>query len=177
MEATGTYRWLYKLLSPHGTVLLAHPLRLYAMVQRRTKTDRLGAQLLANLLRVDQIPLAYIPSDEFQMLRDLTRYRTTLSRQLAQTKLHLRLLLARQNMNAPYTVPFGPRALYWFSRHAPNNIMCWIHHGGETRSRGMWDTNHTAALCVGVAHRWLIAFVIWYSDQSKGWPVKDALDP
>ncbi|MBN1394840.1 MAG: hypothetical protein JW959_07445, partial [Pirellulales bacterium] len=25
IEATGTYRWLYDLLRPHGTALLAHP--------------------------------------------------------------------------------------------------------------------------------------------------------
>ena len=41
-----------------GTVLLAHPLRLRAMVQRRSKTDKLDSQLLANLLRINQIPLA-----------------------------------------------------------------------------------------------------------------------
>lgn len=63
IEATGTYRWLYDLLRPHGTVLLAHPHRLHAMIQRRTKTDKLDAQLLANLLRIDQIPLAYIPPE------------------------------------------------------------------------------------------------------------------
>ena len=61
VEATGTYRWLYDLLMPLGTVLLAHPLRLRAMVQRRSKTDKLDSQLLANLLRINQIPLAYIP--------------------------------------------------------------------------------------------------------------------
>ena len=61
IEATGTYRWLYALLAPLGTVLLAHPLRLRAMVQRRSKTDKLDSQLLANLLRINQIPLAYIP--------------------------------------------------------------------------------------------------------------------
>jgi len=116
VEATGTYRWLYKLLSPLGTVLLAHPLRLYAMVARRSKTDRLDAQLLANLLRLNQIPLAYIPSEEYQLLRDLTRYRTTLSRQVAQANLHLRQILARENINPPYKYPFGPRGLYWFSR-------------------------------------------------------------
>lgn len=63
VEATSTYRWLWRLLSPMGTVLLAHPLRLHAMQVRRTKTDRLDAQLLANLLRLNQIPLAYIPSE------------------------------------------------------------------------------------------------------------------
>jgi hypothetical protein len=37
IEATGTYRWLYDLLRPFGSILLAHPLRLRAMIQRRSK--------------------------------------------------------------------------------------------------------------------------------------------
>jgi transposase len=53
VEASGTYRWLYDLLCPHGTILLAHPLRLRAMIQRRSKTDKLDSQLLANLLRIN----------------------------------------------------------------------------------------------------------------------------
>ena len=80
IEATGTYRWLYNLLRPYGTILLAHPLRLRAMIQRRTKTDKLDAQLLANLLRINQIPLAYIPPEPYQQLRDLTRGRARLGR-------------------------------------------------------------------------------------------------
>ncbi len=75
IEASATYRWLYDLLAPYGTILLAHPLRLRAMVQRRSKTDKLDAQLLANLLRINQIPLAYIPPEPYQQLRDLTRRR------------------------------------------------------------------------------------------------------
>src|SRR4051794_19313875 len=66
IEATSTYRWLYLLLAPIGTVLLAHPFRLRAMVQRRSKTDRLDAMLLAQLLRIDQIPLAYVPAERYQ---------------------------------------------------------------------------------------------------------------
>ena len=116
IEATGTYRWLHRLLCPMGAVLLAHPLRLRAMLVRRSKSDRLDSQLLAQLLRLNQITLAYIPSEKFQMLRYLMRYRTTLGRQLAQVKLQLRQLLARENMGAPYAYPFGPRGLYWFSR-------------------------------------------------------------
>ena len=38
------------------------------MVQPRSKTDRLDARLLAQLLRINQIPLAYVPSEEFQLL-------------------------------------------------------------------------------------------------------------
>lgn len=114
IEATGTYRWLYNLLRPHGTVLLAHPMRLRAMIQRRTKTDKLDAQLLANLLRINQIPLAYIPPEPYQQLRDLTRCRARLGRQLAEVKVQLRALLARLNRESPYRTPFGPRGLDWF---------------------------------------------------------------
>lgn len=116
IEATGTYRWLYNLLRPYGAVLLAHPLRLRAMVQRRTKTDKLDAQLLANLLRINQIPLAYIPPDPYQQLRELTRCRARLARDQAEVKIRLRGLLARQNRQAPYRVPFGIRGLAWFAK-------------------------------------------------------------
>ncbi|QDT97265.1 IS110 family transposase [Gimesia aquarii] len=61
VESTATYRWLYKLLSEEGTILLVHPAKLRLMIQRRAKTDRLDCQLLANLLRINQIPLSYIP--------------------------------------------------------------------------------------------------------------------
>jgi transposase len=116
IEASGTYRWLYDLIRPHGTILLAHPLRLHAMIQRRTKTDKLDAQLLANLLRINQIPLAYIPPEPYQQLRDLTRCRVRLARDQAEAKIGLRALLARRNQHAPYRVPFGPRGLAWFAK-------------------------------------------------------------
>jgi transposase len=114
VEASGTYRWLYDMLRPHGSILLAHPLRLRAMIQRRSKTDKLDAQLLANLLRIHQIPLAYIPPEPYQQLRELTRCRARLGRDQAQAKIKLRALLARQNRQAPFRVPFGVRGLAWF---------------------------------------------------------------
>jgi transposase len=116
IEASGTYRWLYDLLRPYGTILLAHPFRLRAMIQRRSKTDKLDAQLLANLLRIDQIPLAYIPPERYQQVRELTRCRVRLGRGQAEAKIRLRALLARQNRQAPFRVPFGPRGLAWFAQ-------------------------------------------------------------
>jgi transposase len=116
VEASGTYRWLYDLLRPYGTVVLAHPLRLQAMVQRRSKTDKLDAQLLANLLRINQIPLAYIPPEPYQQLRDLTRTRGRLVQEQAAAKIKLRAILARQNRQAPYRKPFGTRGLAWFGK-------------------------------------------------------------
>jgi transposase len=147
VEATGTYRWLYKLLAPMGTILLAHPLRLYAMCHRRSKTDHLDAKLLANLLRLEQIPLAYIPPEEYQLLRDMTRYRATLSRQLAQAKMHLRQLLARENISAPYASPFGPRGLYWFSRQDFGAV------GNQVRDHALERLRWTSQQCQSVDER------------------------
>lgn len=116
IEATSNYRWLFDLLAPHGTVLVAHPLRLRAMVQRRAKTDKLDSQLLANLLRIDQVPLSYVPPEAYLRLRELTRFRARLTRGKVGAKVGLRALLARHNRTAPYRVPFGPRGLAWFAR-------------------------------------------------------------
>src|SRR5581483_3188984 len=90
IEATSSYRWLYDLLSPHGTVLVAHPLRLRAMVQRRSKSDKLDCQLLANLLRIDQIPLSYVPPEAYLRLREITRFRVRLTRGKVEAKVGLR---------------------------------------------------------------------------------------
>jgi transposase len=114
VEASGTYRWLYDLLRPYGVVLLAHPARLRAMILRRSKTDKLDAQLLANLLRINQIPLAYVPPEPYQRLRDLVRCRAKLAQDRAEAKIKLRDMLARQNLISPYKTPFGPRGLAWF---------------------------------------------------------------
>ena len=73
IEASCSYRWLYELLSPLGSVVLAHPYRLRAIVAARAKTDKLDAALLAQLLRADLIPQAYIPPEPFQQLRDVAR--------------------------------------------------------------------------------------------------------
>jgi len=122
IEATASYRWLYDLLATEGTMLLAHPAKLRLMIQRRAKTDRLDCQLLANLLRINQIPLAYVPPPELQQLRELTRQRARLVRFQSQAKIGLRALLARHNVEAPFRVPFGPRGIAWFRRQTFGEI-------------------------------------------------------
>jgi transposase len=113
IEATGSYRWLYELLSPHGEVILAHPKRLAAIWSARAKTDKIDAATLAELLRADMIPPAYIPPREYQELRDLTRERAKLvwGRTRAQSNVHA--MLARDNIEPPFRSLFGPRGVAW----------------------------------------------------------------
>ncbi len=78
IEASGTYRWLHELLRPYGTILLAHPFRLRAMIKRRSKTDKLDAQLLVNrrVCRSGQTtikPISGVPST-VGLMRSLQRF-------------------------------------------------------------------------------------------------------
>jgi len=115
IEASSSYRWLYDLLSPHGEVVLAHPLQLRAIVAGRAKTDKLDAALLAKLLRARLIPESYVPPASYQHLRDLTRGRARLSRQATAAKNEIHSMLTRRNIRSPFVVLFGLRGRRWLA--------------------------------------------------------------
>jgi transposase len=116
IEASASYRWLYELLSPQGKVILAHPLRLRAIVTARAKTDKLDAATLAMLLRLGMIPEAYIPPRAYQELRELTRTRARVSRAATDAKCQLHSILASANMHPPFRNCFGVRGRRWLKQ-------------------------------------------------------------
>ncbi len=116
VEATETYYWLYELLKPLGTVLLANTVKFRALMSRRSKTDKHDAILLAHCLRLDAIPLASIPSPKYKRLRSIMRHRIGLGRSQSKLKIQLKALAARRNVEPPYKSCFGPRGLRWFQQ-------------------------------------------------------------
>jgi transposase len=115
IEASGSYRWLYDLLSPDGEVVIAHPLRLRAIWSGRAKTDKLDAKVLADLLRGDLIPESYVPPEQYQTLRDITRARSRLVCGRTQAGNSVHAILAAANIEPPYKNCLGPRGLKWIS--------------------------------------------------------------
>ena len=89
--------------------------RLRAITAARAKTDRLDARLLAQLLRVNLIPAAYVPPERYQRLRDLTRGRARLSYGATLAKNQMQALLARANVHPPLKTLFGPRGRRWLA--------------------------------------------------------------
>jgi transposase len=80
LEATYGWEWLADLLEGDGRELhLAHPLRTKAIASARVKTDAVDACTLAQLLRADLLPEAYIAPRELRDLRDLLRQRFVLT--------------------------------------------------------------------------------------------------
>jgi transposase len=98
LEATASYDWLYELAEPLAErLLLAHPRKLRVIAESTRKSDRLDAQVLAELLAADLIPTAYRPSPRQRQHRALVRYRQHLRQRTTRAKNKLRRVVANYN--------------------------------------------------------------------------------
>ena len=80
LEATYGWEWLAELLEEADYELhLAHPQRTKAIASARVKTDSVDALTLAQLLRADLLPEAYIAPRELRDVRELLRHRIALT--------------------------------------------------------------------------------------------------
>jgi len=80
-------------------VKLAHTLGLHMITGAKIETDRRGAFKLAKLLRMGEIPEAYIYPKEKRPLRDLLRRRAGLVQQGAECYSSFRVQFMRYNLN------------------------------------------------------------------------------
>src|ERR1700751_4166745 len=73
--------WLLRLLEDYGfEAHLVHPLQCKAIASARLKNDKVDAAILAQLLRADLLPEAWIAPLEVRQLRALLRHRAGLGR-------------------------------------------------------------------------------------------------
>jgi len=111
MEATGNWYAFYELLEG-GTreVVLSHPLKTKAIASARIKTDAIDSKMLAELLRVDLLPTAYMPPRHIRDIREVIRYRASLVvfRTALKNKLHA--LLAKNGIIMTYADILGKAA-------------------------------------------------------------------
>jgi transposase len=108
LEATYGWEWLAELLEEAGYELhLAHPLRTKAIASARVKTDAVDARTLAQLLRADLLPEAYVAPRELRDLRDLLRHRVALTQVRSALKNRVHALLARHGILHGYSDLFG----------------------------------------------------------------------
>src|SRR2546423_2560358 len=80
-EAAFGWGWLVELLEDYGfDPHLVHPLRCKAIASARLKNDKAGAAILAQLLRADLLPEAWIAPPAVRQLRAMLRHRASLVR-------------------------------------------------------------------------------------------------
>src|SRR6266498_2798708 len=90
-EAAFGTTWLVQLLEDYGFAPhLVHALRCKAIASARLKNDKAGAAILAQLLRADLLPEAWIAPPPVRALRALLRHLVALMtlRRLPRTRIH-----------------------------------------------------------------------------------------
>jgi transposase len=94
-EAAFGWSWLADLLEDYGfEAHLVHPLRCKAIASARLKNDKVDAATLAQLLRADLLPEAWIAPAEVRQLRALLRHRISLVRLGTQQRNRIHAVVA-----------------------------------------------------------------------------------
>src|SRR4051794_32216932 len=109
LEGAYGWGWLGELLEDDGReVHLPHPLGTKAIAAARVKTDAVDACTLAQLLRADLLPEAYIAPRELRDLRDLLRQRFVLTHMRTALRNRVHALIARQGVQHGHSKLLGP---------------------------------------------------------------------
>jgi len=108
LEATYGWYWAADLLQACGAkVHLAHPLGVKMFGYQRVKTDARDSTNLAELLRMQRLPEAWLAPPQVRELRELVRYRAKLVALRSGLKAQVHAVLAKEGVRVPMSDLFG----------------------------------------------------------------------
>ena len=111
------YDWLEEILDD---VALAHPLKVRAIAEARIKTDKISADILADLLRSNLLPEAYVPNKETREAKNVLRQRMFFVRVQTMVKNRIYAILDRHPEVLPEAPDvsdlFGASGMEWLKR-------------------------------------------------------------
>src|SRR6478672_12006923 len=108
-EAAFGWGWLVELLEDYGfEAHLVHPLQCKAIASARLKNDKVDAAILAQLLRADLLPEAWIAPAKVRQLRALLRHRISLVRLGTQLRNRIHAVAADHGYDRSASYWTGP---------------------------------------------------------------------
>jgi len=108
-EAAFGWGWLVELLEDYGFAPhLVHPLQCKAIASARLKNDKVDAAILAQLLRADLLPEAWIAPAKVRQLRALLRHRASLVRLGTQLRNRIHAVAADHGYDRSASYWTGP---------------------------------------------------------------------
>lgn len=111
------YDWLEEMLDE---VVLAHPLKTRAIAEAKIKTDKISADILADLLRADLLPRAYVPNKYTRDVKNILRQRMFFVRLQTMVKNRIHTILDRHpevKSGAPdVSDRFGATGMKWLKQ-------------------------------------------------------------
>jgi transposase len=114
VEATTNTWAVADILRPFvAAVAVGNPLQIKAIAQAKVKTDKIDAEVLANLLRCDFLPDVWNPDPPTQRLRHLTGVRSALVADRTRLKNRIHSVLAGLLVALPEGGLFTAKGLAW----------------------------------------------------------------
>ena len=94
---------------------LAHPMKVKAIASARIKTDKIDANVLADLLRANLLPEAYFAKKEVRSWKELVRFRASLLNIRTQVKNKVNAILHKHALRHNFSNLFGKGGRIWLS--------------------------------------------------------------
>jgi transposase len=102
MESSNQVASLYRKLEGKGySVVLSHPKKTRYIAEAKIKSDRVDSKAIAELARLDALPLAYMPDKEISMLREQVRRRAFLVRERVKLRVKIKSILTYEGIRWP----------------------------------------------------------------------------
>jgi transposase len=117
LEATGNTWAIATLLASHaGRVVVSNPAKTRAIAEARVKTDKVDAEILAQLLAADYLPSVWMPDAATSALRRQVLRRAHIVRQRTRLKNQVQAILARNLVpRCPAADLFGIKGRTWLA--------------------------------------------------------------
>jgi len=111
-----TLNWIpfYENLESIGcNVVLSNPLQTKAIAAARIKNDKVDSRILADLLRTNLLPTAYIQPRDIRDLKELVRQRMSFVQMRTQIKNRIHSVLFKNNLKHDFTNLYGKAGMEW----------------------------------------------------------------
>jgi len=102
MESSNQVASLYRQLASKGySVMVSHPKKTRYIAEAKIKSDRVDSKAIAELARLDALPLAYMPDEETAVLREKVRRRAFLVRERVKLRVKIKSILMYEGLKWP----------------------------------------------------------------------------
>ncbi|QGJ68569.1 Transposase [Planctomycetales bacterium 10988] len=116
LEATTNAWTVVEWLRPFvSAVVVSNPLKTKAIAEAKIKTDKVDAEVLAQLLRCDYLPQVWQPDDKTPILRGLISHRSGMMTQRSRHKNRIQSLLGRLMIHSPCKVLWTKAGKEWLN--------------------------------------------------------------
>lgn len=116
LESSSCWQYVFDYLEDKGyKVHLSNPTKTRLIGESKKKTDWEDARKLADLLRVNMLPMSYAAPESVRRQRQITRHRASLTEQLTQLKNKIHAILRRHGYNFEMADYFNEKSLDFLS--------------------------------------------------------------